>query len=314
MDFESYRDIDGVWMHKFFREENIRSAMEYKPRSDDVLIVTYPKCGTNWMQYIVCNILSRANLPVDIGEYTLNSPFIDLTGAKVVEYPTRRGPILTHLPLHVFPPVDKPKYIYVARNPYDCAVSFYYFILGMTPKSVTDVSFGRFVDGFISGKVLYGDYFDHLIPWYGHRGDANVLFVTYEELKADLRGQVLRIAEFLGEEHGKALRQDEELLMRILDACSVAHMKVFFKDKPEDRMKKMIQSASSLSGSDQTLMEKPLSWNTERHEGCGYVRKGIVGDWKNHFTTDQIVRVKQWIADKTRCSDVMTLWSALDLP
>lgn len=314
MDFESYRDIDGVWMHKFFCEENIRSAMKYKPRTDDIFIVTYPKCGTNWMQYIVCNILSRADLPADVGEYTLNSPFMDFTGAKVVEYPSRRGPILTHLPMRVFQPVEGAKYIYVARNPYDCAVSFYYFILGMTPKSVTDVSFEKFLVGFISGKVLYGDYFDHLIPWYDHQGDSNVLFVTYEELKADTKGQVLRIAEFLGEEYGKALRQDDELLSRILDACSIASMKFFFKDKPEDRMKKMFQVASKLSVGDQTPFEKPLSWVTERHEGCGYVRKGIVGDWKNHFTADQIERTKRWIAEKTQYSNVMTLWSTVDLP
>lgn len=314
MDFESYRDIDGVWIHNVFREENVRSAINYKPREGDVIVVTYPKCGTNWMQYIICNIISRAKPPSDVGEYTLNSPFIEMTGTKVAENPSRYGPIATHLPLQVFQPVDTAKYIYVARNPYDCAVSFYHFILGLTPKAVTDVSFGRFLDMFIAGKVLYGDYFDHLIPWYDHRGDTNVLFITYEELKADTRAQVLRIAEFLGEEHGKALHQDEKLLERILDSCSLESMKTFFKDKPQDRAKKFAQAASKLSLDDQKTAEVPLDFGAEKHEGAGFVRKGIVGDWKNHFTADQLKKTKEWIKNKTRGSDVMNLWSSVDLP
>ncbi|KAH9375265.1 hypothetical protein HPB48_010843 [Haemaphysalis longicornis] len=148
------RDIDGVWMHKFFPEENVRSAMKYKPRDGDIIVVTYPKCGTTWTQYIVYNILTRGNPPADVGEYSLMSPFIDMTGANAAENPSRFAAVMTHLPLHAFPPVDHAKYIYVARNPYDCAVSFYHFILGLTPKSVTDVSFGRFLDLFLSGKVI----------------------------------------------------------------------------------------------------------------------------------------------------------------
>lgn len=314
MDFDSYRDIDGVWMHNVFREENVRSAINYKPRRGDVFVVTYPKCGTNWMQYIIWNIYSRGKPPTDVGEYTLNSPFMEMTGAKAAENPSRFGPIATHLPLRALQPVDMAKYIYVARNPYDCAVSFYHFILGLTPKTITDVSFGTFLDKFLAGKVLYGDYFDHLIPWYGRRGDTNVLFLTYEELNANPRAHVIRIAEFLGEEHGKALHQDEKLLERILDACSLESMKAFFKDKPEDRAKKFAAAASKLSPGNQKTPEVPLDFGAEKHEGAGFVRKGIVGDWKNHFTAEQIKKTKEWITQKTEGSDVMNLWGAVDLP
>lgn len=314
MDPGMCRDVDGVWMHKFFPEENIRSAMKYKPRDGDIIVVTYPKCGTNWTQYIVYNILTRGNPPADVGEYSLMSPFIDMTGANAAENPSRFAAVMTHLPLHAFTPVDQAKYIYVARNPYDCAVSFYHFILGLTPKSVTDVSFGRFLDLFLSGKVLYGDYFDHLLPWYGRRSDPNVLFITYEDMKADLRAQVLKIAEFLGEEYGKALHEDDLLVARIMDACSLENMKVFFKDNPQDRVKKMTQAASKSPAVDQAPLQKLPSPHMETHEGSGFVRKGVVGDWKNYFTAGQIKATKAWIAEKTRGSDIMKLWSGLDLP
>lgn len=313
MDEEAYRYVEGVRIHRVFRDEVIRSAIHYKPRDGDVFTVTYPKCGTNWTQFIIWNILSRAKPCSNVGEYGLMCPFIDLTGSKAAENPSRNGPIITHLPMSVFQPVENAKYVYVSRNPYDCAVSYYHFIKGITPKTVTDVSFKRFLSMFLDGKVIYGDYFDHLLPWYERRHDDNVLFVTYEELKEDTRKQVLRIGHFLGKEHGDALRENDDLLDRVMEACSLENMKVFLNDKPEERMKKVAEAAEESSQSP----ELPKSFSEEQvemHEGAGFVRKGIVGDWKNYFTPEQIERTKAWIARKTEGSDVMSLWKDCGLP
>ncbi|XP_050037336.1 sulfotransferase 1B1-like [Dermacentor andersoni] len=313
MDDGSCRYVDGVWIHNLFQEEKVRSAMRYKPRRGDVILVTYPKCGTNWTQFIVWNILTKAESLASPAEFNLMCPFIELTGAEAAENPLRRGGITTHLPLAAFKPVEWAKYIYVTRNPYDCAVSYYHFSKGLTPKTFTDVSFEKFLSLFLTGKVIYGDYFDHLLPWYERRYDKNILLITYEQLKVDTRAEVLRIADFLGEEHGTALREDEALFHKIMSACSFENMKAFFTDKPMERVKNALETAS-------IELEKPQLTNTfpakgvELHEGPGYVRKGIVGDWKNYFTAEQIQQTKDWITKKSHGSDVMSLWKNCDLP
>ncbi|KAH6926103.1 hypothetical protein HPB50_014332 [Hyalomma asiaticum] len=313
MDQESYRFVEGVWMHTFFREEAIRSVINYKPRDGEVVIVTYPKCGTNWTMMIVYNILTRGKDLTNTGEFRLMCPFLDMTGAEAAHNPLRVGPVMTHLPLRVFPPVENAKYVYVARNPYDIAVSCYHFLKGLTPKTVTDVSFGSFLSLFLSGKVIYGDYFDHLLPWYERRKDPNVFFVTYEELKADTKAQILKMADFLGEEYGAALREDDALLEKVLQACSFESMKKFYSDKPTERVKKIVQTATEKSASFEMLKDVPKQ-DAELHEGSGFVRKGIVGDWKNYFTQEQINQTKEWIERKTQGSDVMTLWQDCELP
>ncbi|XP_070386013.1 sulfotransferase 1B1-like isoform X2 [Dermacentor albipictus] len=313
MDQESYRFVEGVWMHNFFRDEVIRSVINFKPRDGDFVVVTYPKCGTTWTMFIVHNILTRGKEIFSIGEFGLMCPYLDMLGAAAADNPSRTGPIMTHLPLRVFPPVDNAKYIYVARNPYDCAVSYYHFLKGLTPKTVTDVSFEKFLHLFLSGKVIYGDYFDHLLAWYERKNDANVLFLTYENLKADTREQVLKIADFLGNEHGAALREDEELLQKVLKACSLENMKVCFSVKPTDRVKKMVEIAKDKPDSCELMKDIPTK-SDEMHEGVGFVRKGIVGDWKNYFTPEQIKETKAWITRNTQGSDVMALWNDCDLP
>ncbi|KAL1474201.1 hypothetical protein MTO96_038164 [Rhipicephalus appendiculatus] len=276
MDEESYRYVEGVWMHSFFQDDGIRSAVKYEHREGDIFVVTYPKCGTHWMQFIVYNILTRAEPISNLVEFSLKSPFIDLFGAAAVDNPSRNGPITTHLPFNALRPVDRAKYIYVARNPYDCAVSYYHFIKGITPKTVTDVSFERFLSLFLAGKVVYGDYFDHLLPWYEHRKAANVHFVTYERLKEDTRKEVLKIAEFLGKEHENSLRHDDALLERVLNACTLESMKVMFNEKPSHSAKLLVEAA--LEKNEAVSIEKPVAENkVEMHEGSAFVRKGIVG-------------------------------------
>ncbi|XP_065281854.1 amine sulfotransferase-like isoform X2 [Dermacentor albipictus] len=271
MDEQSYRYVEGLRMHKLFKDEAILSAMNYKPREGDVLVVTYPKCGTNWTQFIVYNILSHAAPVSNIGEFRMTCPFIDMTGASSAENP------------------------------------------GLTPKTVPDVSFEKFLSLYLEGKVLYGDYFDHLLPWYEHRGAENILFITYEQLKADTRSQVLKIADFLGEQHGTALRKDDDLLQRVLHACSLESMKAIFSVKPVD-VAKMRLEASPEESETFAVMKDMAELKVEMHEGSGFVRKGIVGDWRNYFTTEQVKRTKEWIRQKTQGSGVMALWEDCDLP
>lgn len=61
--------------------------------------------------------------------------------------------------------------------------------------------FDDFFELFMEGKVDFGDYFDTLLSWYEHRDDPNVLFITYEQLKADTKEYILKIAEFMGEKY-----------------------------------------------------------------------------------------------------------------
>ncbi|XP_077523127.1 sulfotransferase 2A8-like [Amblyomma americanum] len=314
MNWEAYKNINGVPLLQLFPDANVLSAMKYEPRPNDVIVVTYPKCGTTWTGYIVSNILTKGSPPTDPGDYMLYAPYIELLGAEAAIRPARQGPLITHLPLKNMVFSKTAKYVYVTRNPYDCCVSFYYFLKGMTPKSYADVSFESFFDNFISGKVVYGGYFDHLLVWYNLRDEANVLFLTYEQLKQDAEGMILKIADFLGEDHGTFLREDRGLLDKILESTSLRNMKAVFDYSPLERIRSLMELSPEKSLKSFDAFRRSSATRGEMHEGAGYVRKGIVGDWKMHFTQKQVTRMKQWIGENTEGTDVMDLWNHLDLP
>ncbi|KAH8028643.1 hypothetical protein HPB51_017861 [Rhipicephalus microplus] len=220
MDFDQCRDVGGLWIHKFFHEDVIRSALAYKPRDDDLFLVTYPKCGTTWTQYIILSILTDGHPPKTVVDVELASPLMEMMGAEAAERRVRPGLLKTHLPFNLQPYSPQARYIYVTRNPYDVCVSFYYYLKSMTPKRY-DASFERFSKLFMARKLSSGDYFDHLLSWYEHRSDPNVLFFTYEQMKKDTDFWIVKIADFMGKQYGKKLREDKTLLSRIRESSSL---------------------------------------------------------------------------------------------
>ena len=100
----------------------------YRPRPDDVIIGTYPKCGTTWVLRIVSMLVFRSAAPRPINE---DSPWIDARTADLkailarMEAQTHRRFLKTHLPFDALPVYEGVKFIHVGRDGRDAAMSFH---------------------------------------------------------------------------------------------------------------------------------------------------------------------------------------------
>lgn len=263
-----------------FPPSGLESALKYRPSASDIFVCSYPKCGTTWLQYIVYLLLHDGR-PLPPGEsLTAVFPHLEEVGRDAVaELPGPRL-IKTHLPYAMTPWHAEAHYLYVARNPFDCAVSFYHHTRGFVKHyDFADGSFDDFFECFIDGAVDFGDYFDNLVPWIEAAEAANVLPLTYEGMKADPAAALATIAEFLG---GHAARAGADPAVR-----------------------ERVLRESSFEG-----MSADLSrWSSERPaEMPKFIRKGIVGDWRNHFSARQARRLVDKFEQRTRGTRAAALW------
>lgn len=225
-------------------------------RDQDISIVTYPKSGTNWLIQIVCLIQSKGD-PSFIQSLSTRerAPWIEIKEWSI-ELQNKKDPRLftSHLPVQLFPKSffsSKAKVIYLIRNPKDCIVSGYHF------WSATDFikkpeSFEGFFKDFIQGNVPFGSWFEHTRGWMALRNRDNILLLTYEELKKDTRSSIKKICEFLG-----ATLEPWECEL-VLKYSSFEAMKEIKQNK--ERFQSYAKTYSII------------------------MRKGIIGDWKSHFT------------------------------
>lgn len=308
------RVIEGMLWSHYFPEQCVRSALAYQPLPDDVFIVSYPKCGTTWLQYLVYNIYSGAVPPRNREQFWDNTPFLEMRGAERSVLRSKPGAIKTHLPFDRQPYSPQAKYLYITRNPFDCCVSYYYHTKHLPGYCFEQGTFDEFFELFITGDVEFGDYFDHLLSWYAHRSDPNVLFLTYEELKRDTAAAVVKIAGFLGDEYAARLRKEPALVERILEAAALGNMKKIF-NSCDFAVRDEHKAASVKSQDSQVAPNGPSVEELVRRPMTGeFVRKGSVGDWKGHFSPVQVQRLLERIRIKTAGSDVMDLWKDIDIP
>lgn len=118
---------------------------------------------------------------------------------ELVESNPNRRLIKTHLPVNLLPAdlvtKDESKIIYVIRNPKDTAISWYHF-----NKSLHgfDGTLRDCLDGYLSGYVAYGSYFQHVEEFIQlSKLRKNILLVTYEDLVTNPADVVQRVAECL---------------------------------------------------------------------------------------------------------------------
>ncbi|XP_076324581.1 sulfotransferase ssu-1-like [Tachypleus tridentatus] len=194
-----------------------------------------------------------------------------MTDPETVARMSRPGAIKTYLLFHLNPYSPKAKYIYVARNPKDTYVPFYYHTKMIQVYEFTDGTFDEFFNIFINGENDFGDDFDHLLSWYKHRNDPNVLFIIYEDMKID---------SFLGKNFLNGKTEDTEEDPYIPEG--IQHINQYMKTN-----------------------------NIKPPEEVNFVQKAVVGDWKNNFTPEQSKILKEKIQEKTKGRDISNLWPDL---
>jgi aryl sulfotransferase len=237
-------------------------------RDDDIIIATYAKAGTTWMQQIVAQLLFGGDPDREVHSL---SPWLDLPFAKaenlaLLEAQTHRRFIKTHLPADALVVSPRAKYLYIGRDGRDIAWSLYNHFATYTP-AFREQAFGGQPDRIPSSDIrqFWRDWldrdgfpfetlWDNVRSWWSIRDVPNVRLVHFANLKGDLPGEMRRIAAFL------EILIDETRWDAILEYCSF------------DWMKAHADKVAPLGGA---------AWEGG---GATFIHRGVNGRWTETLT------------------------------
>lgn len=264
-----YRVVNGLKFAPMFSEETCLSALNYCPSDDDIFIVSYPKNGTTWTQQIVILLQNDGELPDDVdGNVYVRSPFLEAVGSESLKTIQRPFSIKTHIEANSHPWNPLAKYIVVLRNPKDALVSFYHHQTARPNYGIQGLPFGEFFDFWMDGELECGCYFDWLLSWWGRKDLDNVMITTYEERIRDPASDVIQIAKFLD------IAIDDKILKKTVEKSSFSAMRE----------------------------------NVNKIKKGNFLRKGIVGDWRNYLSEEQNKRLEEKFHKKFDGTGLENLW------
>ncbi|XP_054993235.1 amine sulfotransferase-like [Sorex araneus] len=203
---------------------------------------------------------------------------------RKVDFTKRPSPRIfgSHLPYYLAPnglKNKRAKIVYIYRSPKDVINSYFHFsnMVGVLKRYE---NLETFIHDFLDGKVPGSLWFDHIRGWYEHRQKFNILFLSYEEMKKDLKSAVQKLCHFLGKE----LSEDD------LDAFV---RQATFKNMKSDSRANINNILKDVAGA-----------KSDGH----HLRKGTIGDWKNHFTVAQSERFDMIFQRKMKDIPLKFIW------
>ncbi|KAF0907238.1 hypothetical protein E2562_015745 [Oryza meyeriana var. granulata] len=277
------RFYQGFWLPEHYTPGVIAFQRRFTPRPDDMVLVSYPKCGTTWLKALAFAVMTRAAYPA--GDHPLlrlnphdcipfvEDVFTDGHEAKLDRLPSPRL-INTHTPYPLLPEGVTGggcKVVYICRDPKDMVVSLYHFLRRLQP----DLSFADMFDSVTDGTVPYGPMWDHVLG-YWHASLAHpdrVFFLKYEDLLQDAGEHVRALAEFMGRPFSPA-EEAAGAVASVVELCSF------------DKMKDLEANKRGTAG---TYKSMPRD---------AFFRKGVAGDWVSHMSPEMAARLDDIFRDK----------------
>ena len=256
---------------------------DFQFRDGDVVLATYAKVGTTWTAQIIWQLIHGGQPGVEGS--AVAAPWLEMRVRPfqpmhdMLKAQTHRRCIKTHLPLDALTFSPKAKYITVGRDARDMVWSAFNHQDGYTDEFIDQLNCppgrpGAIVSrpgtdirdyylGFLEAGVPPGfgfvSFWPHIQGWWDARNLPNVLLVHYASLKADLAGEMRRIARFL------EIEIDEAVFPAMVEHCTFDYMR-------------------------QTAIAAPTVVGGFKDGARTFFNKGVNGRWKDVLSDAEIAR------------------------
>jgi aryl sulfotransferase len=215
---------------------------EFDFRDGDVVIGTWAKSGTTWVQQIIGQLIFAGQVDLPVANM---SPWLEFVvppveaGLPLVKAQTHRRFVKTHLPLDALTFSPRARYVYVGRDGRDVAwsmhnhhanfVADFYEHFNNNPRTGADP--GPILSPPTPDAVryfrewLYWDgypwwpFWENIRSWWDARHLPNVKLIHFANLKTDLEGEMRRLSAFLD------IPVDEARWPAIVEHCTFDYMK-----------------------------------------------------------------------------------------
>ena len=202
----------------------------FQVRESDVLITTAPKAGTTWMQQILHQLRSGGDesfTSIDDMVPWLERKRSGKTLNEVLEYYEAIADprvFKTHCTAEQTPGIGTANIILSSRDPRECCVSFYHHLRNMTDEArkVANITVADTFDEHVDRWLDFAAWYRNVQSWGPHHDHEKVLWLRFQDMKADLPASVDRIINFLGwdistEQRNRALEYSSFAWMKAHD-------------------------------------------------------------------------------------------------
>ena len=258
---------------------------EFEFRDDDIVIATWAKSGTTWVQQIVAQwIFNSETEGVPVGDI---SPWLDFRLPPLEEKlpsviaQNHRRFLKTHLRRDAMRFEPNVKYIYIARDGRDSVMSVHNHHKYMLPwvyeafnalpylspviePPHTDDLREYFLEWFEKDGFPFWPFWDNIRTWWEVRELPNVWFLHFQNLKDDMEGEIEKIGKFLGYES-----PTKEIWDKMVLHCTFDYMK---KNAP---------------------LSSPLGGSLWEGGADTFINKGTNGRWKDWLTEEDSNRYEK---------------------
>ncbi|PIA27348.1 hypothetical protein AQUCO_07900002v1 [Aquilegia coerulea] len=244
----------GSWYFAPHLEAMFTAQLLFEARDDDIIIATLPKTGTTWLKSLIPYIVEGSKYEDDDDDpFLKDSPQFVVKTLEINVFRGNQNPDLSM----------QDCLLSLARNPKDVFVSSWHFMNKVMRPMESPYPIEKAFESFCNGVQIFGPYFDHVLKYWNEslKVREKILFLKYEEMKRNPKGEVEKLASFIGRPFANNVE-----IENVLQKSSFERLKNLDVNKT----------------------------GFVRHGGppnSSFFRLGTIGDWKNYFTPDMQERL-----------------------